>query len=164
MCKALIVYTGLKRSRHNEAQPPLRRRSMSRQVSASRGVPARLVLTHFNDKIHVQAVDDEVVDLTSACSSHAQRILIQNSNQPAAAAAGSRNAGHSADILTVQPSSNSPSAKRKVAVAKALQAHRKQGQEIAAMHDIHKTKEVDSKPKCGICLDDMKEPACGTCG
>lgn len=156
------MYTGLKRSRHDEAQPPVRRRSMSRQVSASRGVPARLVLTHCNDKSPVQAFDDEVVDLTSACSSHAQRISIQNSNQPAAA--GSRNAGHSADILTVQPSSNSPSAKRKVAVAKALQAHRKQGQEIAAMHDIHQTKEVDSKPKCGICLDDMKEPACGTCG
>lgn len=84
------------------------------------------------------------------CSSHTQRTSTQNSN-PAA------------DIVVAHPST-SPAAKRKIAVAKALQAHRKQGQQNAAMHDIQQTQETDNKPKCGVCLDDMKEPACGTCG
>lgn len=109
----------------------------------------------------MQALDnDDIVDLTSACTSSGQRISIQSSNQSGPAVA--RQVGHDTGTQ-IQPAS-SPSVKRKVAVAKALQAHRKQGQQNAAVHDIQQTTEADNKPKCGVCLDDMKEPACGTCG
>ncbi|KAL0022434.1 hypothetical protein WJX77_012058 [Trebouxia sp. C0004] len=35
---------------------------------------------------------------------------------------------------------------------------------VAHAHHGSEPKEVETKPKCGICLDEMKEPACGSCG
>ncbi|KAL0030953.1 hypothetical protein WJX79_003810 [Trebouxia sp. C0005] len=35
---------------------------------------------------------------------------------------------------------------------------------VANAHQMSEPKEVETKPKCGICLDEMKEPACGSCG
>ena len=115
---------------------------------------------------HQAPADTDIVDLT-AYSSQTQRASIQNSNQ--AASNSNRNPGHQiSGIVEGSPAGSSPSAKqRKVAVAKALQAHRKLGQQNAAFHDIKTMAapaEVDNKPKCGVCLDNMKEPACGTCG
>lgn len=74
------------------------------------------------------------------------------------------------DICIVASDSISPAAKRSrnIAVAKVLEAHRNAGKQIAAKtHKIEhlvETQEKESKPKCGICLDEMKEPACGSCG
>lgn len=96
------------------------------------------------------ATDNDVVDLTNVRS---------RAPEP-----GARNG----DVCIVG-SDTSPAAKRRIiAVGKALQAHRKAGQQVAAnMHNIQQAiepREVESKPKCGICLDEMKEPACGSCG
>lgn len=73
------------------------------------------------------------------------------------------------DVCIVATDASSPAAKRRnIAVAKALEAHRNAGKQIAASkHKILpalETQERESKPKCGICLDEMKEPACGSCG
>ena len=70
------------------------------------------------------------------------------------------------DDICIVGSDTSPAAKRRnIAVAKALAAHRKLGQQIVAnAHQVSEPKEVETKPKCGICLDEMKEPACGSCG
>lgn len=103
--------------------------------------------------LYMQAsAETDVVDLTTA-----------RSIAPAPAAA------RSTDDICIVGSDGSPAAKRRnIAVAKALAAHRKVGQQIVA--NVHSTRqgseprEVESKPKCGICLDEMKEPACGSCG
>ena len=71
------------------------------------------------------------------------------------------------DVCILASKSSSPAAKKRhIAVAKALEAHRNAGKLIASKHQIQvvEVAEKESKPKCGICLDEMKEPACGSCG
>ena len=102
---------------------------------------------------HLQAqTDNYVVDLTTVHRRLQEPSTAQNS-----------------DDFCIIASDTSPAAKqRNIAVANVLQAHRKAGQQIAAnTHNIRQAsepREVESKPKCGICLDEMKEPACGSCG
>lgn len=75
---------------------------------------------------------------------------------------------HHEDVCIVACEASSPAAKRHhIAVAKALEAHRNAGKQIVSKHMIQQVaepQEKESKPKCGICLDEMKEPACGSCG
>lgn len=75
---------------------------------------------------------------------------------------------HHEDVCVVASGASSPAAKRRnIAVAKALEAHRNAGKQIVSKHMIQQVvepQEKESKPKCGICLDEMKEPACGSCG
>lgn len=74
---------------------------------------------------------------------------------------------HQDDVCIVSSENSSPAAKRSrnIAVAKALEAHRSAGRQIAAkMQHVAEPQERETKPKCGICLDEMKEPACGSCG
>ncbi|DBA90723.1 TPA: hypothetical protein ACH3X1_003937 [Trebouxia sp. C0004] len=97
------------------------------------------------------STDEDVVDLTTALST--APVSVPSSAQ-------------SNDDICIVGSDTSPAAKRRnIAVAKALAAHRKLGQQIVAhAHHGSEPKEVETKPKCGICLDEMKEPACGSCG
>lgn len=75
---------------------------------------------------------------------------------------------HHEDVCIVSSDAGSPAAKRRnIAVAKALEAHRNAGKQIMSKRMIQQVvepQEKESKPKCGICLDEMKEPACGSCG
>lgn len=97
------------------------------------------------------STNEDVVDLTTARST--VPVPVPSSAQ-------------SNDDVCIVGSDTSPAAKRRnIAVAKALAAHRKLGQQIVAnAHQGSEPKEVETKPKCGICLDEMKEPACGSCG
>ncbi|KAL3146103.1 hypothetical protein ABBQ38_015452 [Trebouxia sp. C0009 RCD-2024] len=79
------------------------------------------------------------------------------------------NRQHCEEVCIVGAEPSSPAAKRRnIAVAKMLEAHRNAGKQIAASKHkilpVDESQEKESKPKCGICLDEMKEPACGSCG
>lgn len=97
--------------------------------------------------------NEHVVDLTTTLSTASVPVPVLSSAQ-------------NNDDICIVGSDTSPAAKRRnIAVAKALAAHRKLGQQIVAnAHQSSEPKEVETKPKCGICLDEMKEPACGSCG
>lgn len=99
------------------------------------------------------ASNESIVDLTTTLSTASVPVPVLSSAQ-------------NNDDICIVGSDTSPAAKRRnIAVAKALAAHRKLGQQIVAnAHQMSEPKEVETKPKCGICLDEMKEPACGSCG
>ena len=98
-------------------------------------------------------LDDDVVDLTAV------------PHRPAPRASTTAN---TFDEVSVLATDLSPAAKRRnIEVAKALEAHRLKGQQVYAKAFKQPTpepKEVETKPRCGICLEEMKEPACGSCG
>ena len=99
------------------------------------------------------STNEDVVDLTTTLSTASMPVPVLSSVP-------------NNDDICIVGSDTSPAAKRRnIAVAKALAAHRKLGQQIVAnAHQSSEPKEVETKPKCGICLDEMKEPACGSCG